>query len=69
MSEKLNNSYHPPGTLNRTADWESWDVSTISTNSCGLITRYFLKINSLFIPFGMDLFANKLNARLGKYMI
>lgn len=23
MSEKLNNAYHPPGTINRTADRES----------------------------------------------
>lgn len=43
MSEKLNNSYHPPGTINRTADRESRNVSTISTNSCGLIARYLLK--------------------------
>lgn len=70
MSEKLINSYHPPGTLIRTADRESWDVSTISTiKRLWFNHKIFAQINSLSIPFGMDLFANRLNARLGKCMI
>lgn len=37
---------HLPGSLNQTADWESRNVSTMSTNSWRLNPKIFAQINS-----------------------
>lgn len=59
---------HLPGSLNQTADWESRNVSTMSINSWRLNPKIFAQINSLWGPLEMDLFADRLNAQLEKYM-
>ena len=59
---------HLPGFLNQTADWESRNVSTISTNSWRLNPQIFTQIDLQWGPLEMDLFADRLNAQTEKYM-
>ena len=59
---------HLPGILNQTADWESRNVSDISTNSWRLNPKIFAQINLQWGPLEIDLFADRLNAQLEKYM-
>ena len=59
---------HLPGFLNQTADWESRNVSTISTNSWRLNPQIFKQIDLQWGPLEMDLFADRLNAQTEKYM-
>ena len=59
---------HLPGFLNKTTDWESRNVSTISTNSWRLNPQIFTRIDLQWCPLEMDLFADRLSAQTEKYM-
>ena len=59
---------HLPGFLNQTADWESGNVSTITTNSGRLNPQIFTQMDLQWGPLEMDLFADRPNARAEKYM-
>ena len=60
---------HLPGSLNHIADWESRHVSSpLSSNNWKLNPEVFKQINSIMGPICLDLFAERRNAQVERFI-